>query len=107
MAALSKAKQKGHIMQRQTLSTLFALTMAAGCATLGTDRVVVAGTGDELLKLRSGPSLGFNIIMGLPEGTVLNRRTCLTEVGQLWCEVSLADAPEVSGYVSADYLTDG
>ena len=94
-------------MRRHTLYTILALTLAAGCAAIGTDRVVVTGTGpDELLKLRAGPGLGFKIIMGLPDGTVLNRRTCVTEVGQLWCEVSLVDAPEVSGYVSADYLTD-
>ncbi len=94
-------------MQRPTLYTLIALTLVAGCATLGGDRVTVTGTGpDELLKLRSGPGLGFNIIMGLPDGTVLNRRTCVTEVGQLWCDVSLADNPGVTGYVSADYLTE-
>ncbi len=94
-------------MRRTTLCTILTLTLAAGCATVGTDRVVVTGTGpDDLLKLRSGPSLGFNIIMGLPDGTELNRRKCVTEVGQRWCEVSLADAPGVTGYVSADYLTE-
>jgi len=59
-----------------------------------------------LLKLRAGPGLGYNVIMGLPDGTVLNKRDCVTEVGQLWCEVSLANAPRVTGYVSADYLSD-
>jgi uncharacterized protein YraI len=94
-------------MRSQILSTIFALTLAAGCAAVIGDQVTVAGTGpDELLKLRSGPGLGFNIIMGLPDGTVLIRRTCITEVGQLWCEVSLADASGVTGYVSADYLTE-
>jgi len=67
---------------------------------------VVERTGpNELLKLRSGPGLGFNIIMGLPDGTELIRRDCVTEVGQLWCRVTLADAPGVTGYVSADYLS--
>jgi hypothetical protein len=28
----------------------------------------------------------------------------VTEVGQLWCRVSLTDSPSVKGYVSADYL---
>lgn len=94
-------------MRRPTSYAIFALTLAAACGTIGTDRVVVTGTGpDELLKLRSGPGLGFNIIVGLPDGTELNRHTCVTEVGQLWCAVSLADAPGVTGYVSADYLTD-
>ena len=93
-------------MQRRILCTITALTIVIGCAPIGTDRVVVTGAGDELLKLRSGPSLGFNIIMGLPDGTELNQRGCVTEVGQRWCEVSLAESPSVTGYVSADYLTE-
>ncbi len=94
-------------MRSHVFTTIFALTLATGCAAVIGDRVTVTGTGpDELLKLRSGPGLGFNIIMGLPDGTVLHRRTCVTEVGQLWCEVSLADTPRVTGYVSADYLTE-
>jgi uncharacterized protein YraI len=56
--------------------------------------------------LRSGPGLGFNIVLGLPEGTVLNLKDCVTEVGQRWCKVSLADAPQISGYVSADYISE-
>lgn len=92
-------------MPRHILSTIFTLMLAAGCADLAPDRTVVTGAGpDDLLKLRAGPGLGFNIIMGLPDGTVLNRRGCVTEVGQLWCEVSLADTPQVTGYVSADYI---
>jgi len=92
---------------RRSILSIVALIFVAGCADLTAERVVVAGTGpDELLKLRAGPGLGFNIIMGLPDGTVLNRRGCVTEVGQLWCDVSLADAPEVTGYVSADYLSE-
>ena len=94
-------------MRHHALLAVLALTLTTGCAAIGSDRVVVTGTGpDDLLKLRAGPGLGFRIIMGLPDGTALNRRTCVTEVGQLWCEVSLADAPEVSGYVSADYLSE-
>lgn len=94
-------------MHRQIISTFLTLALAAACSQIGAERVVVTGAGADLLKLRSGPSLGFNIIMGLPDGTELNQRGCVTEVGQRWCEVSLVDAPEVTGYVSADYLTDG
>jgi uncharacterized protein YraI len=61
---------------------------------------------DELLKLRAGPGLGYRVILGLPDGTELIRRDCVTEVGQLWCRVALADAPSVTGFVSADYLAD-
>lgn len=96
--------KRGPIMQRFLLSALLAL---ASCGSVQGDRVAVQGAGpDDLLKLRSGPGLGFNVIMGLPDGTALNRRDCLTEVGQLWCRVSLADAPNVTGYVSGDYLAN-
>jgi uncharacterized protein YraI len=67
---------------------------------------VVEGAGpDELLKLRGGPGLGFRVILGLPDGTELIRRDCVTDTGQLWCRVSLSNAPQVTGYVSADYLS--
>ena len=92
-------------MIRSISCALLALTLAA-CAGVGTDRVVVDRVGpDDLLKLRSGPGLGFGIIVGLPDGTALNQYGCVTEVGQRWCEVSLARAPGLRGYVSADYLS--
>lgn len=92
-------------MRRSTLLAILGSLFVASCGDLAGDRTVVEGTGpDELLKLRAGPGLGFNVILGLPDGTALNRRDCVTEVGQLWCRVSLTDAPGITGYVSADYL---
>ncbi len=87
--------------------TLLAL---AGCAAggLGGQRVEVTRVGpDDLLKLRAGPSLQFRIIAGVPDGTILIRHDCTYELGQKWCKVALADAPGLTGYVAADYLTDG
>lgn len=93
-------------MNRTTVTVLLALTLVAGCGVGTGGRTVVTGTGaDELLKLRAGPGLGYKVILGLPDGTALTRRDCVTEVGQLWCRVSLADAPAVTGYVSADYIS--
>lgn len=93
-------------MQHTKFPVLLALMLAVSCAPLGAERTVVERTGPgELLKLRAGPGLGYRIIVGLPDGTALNRHGCVTEVGQLWCEVSLADAPQTRGYVSADYLS--
>ncbi|BBU55071.1 peptide-binding protein [Mameliella alba] len=93
-------------MSRQKLAIFGALLLAAGCSGVTGGRTVVKGAGpDELLKLRYGPGLGYKVKLGLPDGTVLVRRDCVTELGQLWCRVSLADAPAVTGYVSADYLT--
>jgi uncharacterized protein YraI len=80
-----------------------ALTIAASCA-VRSDAVVKGAGPDELLKLREGPGLHHKIIVGLPDGTRLNRQNCMTLNGKVWCRVMLADKPSVSGYVSADYL---
>ncbi|MCB2138202.1 MAG: SH3 domain-containing protein [Rhodobacteraceae bacterium] len=94
-------------MTDTALRGILALLMLTGCAASVGERVVVKGAGPtELLKLRAGPGLGYKVVVGLPDGTVLTRRDCVTEVGQLWCRVSLAKASSVSGYVSADYLSD-
>jgi hypothetical protein len=45
------------------------------------------------------------VVLGLPAGTQVVRRDCVTELGQLWCRIALAEAPGVTGYVAADYLT--
>lgn len=94
-------------MRRYIVPAISVLLLASGCSTLAGDRTLVEGTGpDELLKLRAGPGLGFSVILGLPEGTSLHRRSCVTEIGQLWCRVSLTAAPQITGYVSADYLSE-
>lgn len=81
------------------------LMLIVACGETPVGRAVVKGAGQEdLLKLRAGPGLGFKVLMGLPDGTVVVRHGCVTELGQLWCDVSLADGPGVRGYVSADYL---
>lgn len=93
-------------MTRIASTALLTLMLLAGCSGLTGTRAVVVGAGpDELLKLRGGPGLGFRVILGLPDGTELIRRDCVTEMGQLWCRVSLGDAPQLTGYVSADYLS--
>ncbi|MFT4706419.1 MAG: hypothetical protein ACJAWC_002061 [Yoonia sp.] len=93
-------------MHLNTIPVFLAFMFAASCSGLAADRTMVEGTGpDELLKLRSGPGLGYGVVLGLPDGTSLNRRDCVTEVGQRWCRVSLSDAPRITGYVSADYLS--
>ena len=93
-------------MRRWTFPILLALVVLVGCSTGDAGRAVVEGAGpDEFVKLRAGPGLGYSIILGLPDGTPLVRRDCVTELGQLWCRVSLSSAPGVTGYVSADYLS--
>lgn len=97
---------KASVTCRSALAGVLALLLVASCVAVIGDRVEVKGAGpDELLKLRAGPSLSFKVILGLPDGTELIRRDCVTEMGQLWCRVSLVDAPSVTGFVSADYLS--
>lgn len=92
-------------MKRVAIS-LFTFAVLVGCNSVAGSRTVVERAGpDELLKLRAGPGLGYKVILGLPDGTKLIRRDCVTEVGQLWCRVALVDAPGVTGFVSADYLS--
>jgi uncharacterized protein YraI len=94
-------------MRTIATATLLALLLAAGCGEVTGSRAVVSGTGEaEFLKLRAGPGMGYKTTLGLPDGTVVTRGTCVTELGQLWCKVSLASAPGISGYVAADYLSD-
>lgn len=93
-------------MRRITLPVLFTGLLLASCSSVLGTATTVKGAGDELLKLRAGPSLEYKVILGLPDGTALNRLNCVTELGQRWCRVALADATGVTGYVSADYLTE-
>jgi hypothetical protein len=93
-------------MRRGAFPILLVLVFLAGCGSGDAGRAVVEGAGpDEFLKLRAGPGLGYSIVLGLPDGTSLDRHGCVTELGQLWCRVSLSAAPRITGYVSADYLS--
>ena len=94
-------------MRHITLPVLLAMALLANCAEMPSGRTVVKGAGpDDLLKLRAGPGLGYKVIVGLPDGTQLTRHGCVTEVGQLWCQVTLTASPHLKGYVSADYLSE-
>lgn len=92
-------------MLRNTFPVIFALMLVASCGDLAAARSVVESTGPDEFKLRSGLGLGYSVVLGLPDGTSLNRRDCVTELGQLWCRVSLTAAPGITGFVSADYLS--
>ena len=90
-----------------TASAITVLASLAGCGIGGLGTEVVGNLGEEeFLRLRAGPSLGYAVVLGLPEGTPVIRQDCVTELGQLWCRVALAEARTVTGYVAADYLTE-
>lgn len=88
---------------RSHFAALLALMIVTGCAA-GSGAVVKGAGPDDLLKLRTGPGLEHAIIIGLPDGTRLTRQNCVENRGKVWCRVSLADRPNIRGYVSADYL---
>ena len=93
-------------MRLKLIPSLVGILFLISCAGGAGSRAMVEGAGNELLKLRAGPGLGYRVILGLPDGTALTRHHCVTEVGQLWCRVSLVDAPGMTGFVSADYLSN-
>ncbi|MCA0873724.1 SH3 domain-containing protein [Seohaeicola saemankumensis] len=61
---------------------------------------------DDMLKLRAGPGVGFKVIVGLPNGTVLRVYSCEQTGGTRWCKVALKQAPGLKGYVSWAYLRE-
>lgn len=75
----------------------------ATAASLGPYEVFGVEDGD-MLKMRSGPGTGFNVIVGLPNGTALRVHSCEQTGGTRWCRVSLERARKLKGYVSWAYL---
>jgi hypothetical protein len=59
---------------------------------------------DDMLKMRAGPGVGFVVIVGLPNGTVLRVHRCEQTGSTRWCSVSLDRARALKGYVSWAYL---
>ncbi|CUH47581.1 SH3 domain-containing protein [Ruegeria atlantica] len=75
----------------------------AAAASLG--RYEVFGVeGGDMLKMRGGPGTGYNVIVGLPNGTGLRVHSCEQTGGTRWCRVSLERARGLKGYVSWAYL---
>ena len=60
----------------------------------------------DMLKLRSGPGLGYRVVVGLPNGTQLRNHGCDRVGGTPWCKVSLREVRGLKGYVSGHYLKD-
>ncbi|SFD85637.1 SH3 domain-containing protein [Sulfitobacter brevis] len=77
----------------------------AAAATRG-DYEVGGVAEDNLLKMRAGPGTGYQVILGLPNGTALRVHKCTQTGGTRWCEVSLAQARAISGFVSWAYLRE-
>ncbi len=85
------------------LAALVLFSLPVGAAPL----TQVTGVGDgDMLKLRSGPGLGYSVVVGLPNGTVLRNHGCDRVGGTPWCKVSLREVRQLKGYVSGHYLKD-
>ncbi len=62
--------------------------------------------GEDMLKMRAGPGTGFNVIVGLPNGTIVRIESCQLIGGTNWCKVYLEQARTLKGYVSSTYLRE-
>lgn len=70
-------------------------------------RYEVAGVeGDDMLKMRAGPGTGYKVIVGLPNGSVLQVHSCERLGATRWCNVSLDKVRGLKGYVSWAYLRE-
>jgi len=84
---------------------LLGMVFGMACTHTPNHRITVQNVGaDDLLKLRTGPGLGYSVILGLPDNTTLISHGCVAEGGQGWCRVSLAQSRQITGYVSEEYL---
>lgn len=83
------------------VATIYAAPATA--ASLGRYEVFGVEDGD-MLKMRGGPGTGYNVIVGLPNGTALRVHSCEQTGGTRWCRVSLVRARGLKGYVSWAYL---
>ena len=97
-------------MRMVNLIALVALVLGSA---LGADPATAASTGryevsgvegDDMLKMRAGPGIGYIVIVGLPNGTALRVHSCQQTGGTRWCKVSLERARGLKGFVSWAYL---
>ncbi len=92
---------------RLFVAAALALTVAGvapvSAGSLG--RFEVHGVGeDDMLKMRGGPGIGYDVLLGLPDGTVLHVYECTQTGGTRWCRAALDHARRAKGWVSWAYL---
>ena len=90
-------------------AVLVACLVVSGCAQpsagvpAGQYEVFGVEQGD-MLKLRAGPGTGFVEVLGMPNGTIVNVKSCVSTGATRWCNVTLAGSPGAEGYASYAYL---
>lgn len=94
-------------MRRTILAAIMLVLLGNGAgAETGTYFRVFGVADEDMLKMRAKPGVGFRVIVGLPNGTIVRSHGC-DPVGTIyWCKVSLKEAPGLMGYVSKSYLQD-
>lgn len=86
-------------------SVTLSACVGAPSAGVSPGRYEVFGVGEgDMLKLRSGPGTGFNEVLGMPNGTEVQVRECVSTGATRWCNVTLATSGQVEGYASYAYL---
>lgn len=99
-------------MRRALIATLAAAALGIGLGVEPTEAnsagyyEVVGVEGDDMLKMRTGPGIGYRVIVGLPNGTVLRLHSCEETGATRWCKVSLKQSRKLKGYVSWHYLRE-
>ncbi|MDV7145002.1 SH3 domain-containing protein [Tropicimonas sp. TH_r6] len=91
------------LLPKTALAAFMLVAMPAGAASISEVSGVDEG---DMLKLRSGPGLGYRVVVGLPNGTVVRVQGCDRVGGTPWCKVSLRDVRALKGYVSGHYLKE-
>ncbi|KEO55375.1 SH3 domain-containing protein [Thioclava pacifica] len=85
----------------------FALLASPALADSWRGTYVVAGVkGEDMLKMREGPGVGYKVIVGLPNGTLLRVQSCERIGNTRWCNARLDRAPGLKGYVSESYIRE-
>jgi uncharacterized protein YraI len=88
-------------------ASLIAITAAGPAAAGWRGRYEVYGVeNDDMLKMRTGPGVGYTVIVGLPNGTVVRVDDCEQIGSTRWCSISLDRARSLKGYVSWAYLRE-
>lgn len=99
-------------MRRAIFVALAAVLLGSLPACVPSGRVldeyyVVSGVeANDMLKLRAGPGIGYRVILGIPNGTIMRVYSCEQTGGTRWCKVSVKQSHMVKGYVSWAYLRE-
>jgi hypothetical protein len=107
-----KCSKQEKTMHKAIFAALAAIMLGAMSGCVPSDGrlsryYVVAGVEEgDLLKLRAGPGIGFRVIAGLPNGTVLQVNRCEQTGSTRWCKVALKQPSVLTGYVSWAYLQE-